>query len=96
MFEREGGKDEVAWVELLEGCVADKVADVGVFVFASKFLKDNLTLVEGWPSCLVTPNGVPWLITLKNVFIFECFEVYDWIKVGSKNSHLRKTMHYCG
>ena len=47
MLEREGGKDEVAWVELLEGCVADKVADVGVFVFASKFLKANLTLIEG-------------------------------------------------
>ena len=47
MLERKGGKDEVAWVELQKGRVADEVADVGVFVFASKFLKDNLTLVEG-------------------------------------------------
>ena len=68
VFECEGGKDEVAWVELQKGRVADEVADVGVFVFASKFLKDDLTLVEG---CAVLFGNSEWS-TLVDYFE-ECF-----------------------
>ena len=70
MFECEGGKDEVAWVELQKGRVADEVADVGVFVFALKFLKDNLALVDG---CAVLFGNFERIVLFD--FFEECFHI---------------------
>ena len=47
VLEAEAGVHDIVWIELAEGCIAEKVGYIAVLELTTNLLQDDGTLVEG-------------------------------------------------